>query len=199
MENNSQLTYGGDIKDFPIEVVEKMLYYQKEQGNKRDISVFKKNRCYNKFEGGFNWTDTKEGVSFWQYIIEEKLFDLFFKEYPKLETENKDTNQQQGIKETNGKLMTNEVDVRFYKEMCKAMTINKKKYPRGNHYKKIDKVKLLEAMERHLLEVKDVMQNSDTDRSPMHLIDEDGCNHITKIATNAMMLWVQFCNLKAPF
>ena len=44
----------------------------------------------------------------------------------------------EGIKESEGKLMTMELDSRFTKEMAKVMTINKAKYPRGNKYKDID-------------------------------------------------------------
>ena len=44
-------------------------------------------------------------------------------------------------------------------------------------------------MERHLLAVKEHLQYGTS------LIDDDNCNHIAKIATNADMLFVQL-NLK---
>jgi len=94
-----------------------------------------------------------------------------------------------GIKESEGKLMTTELDSRFTKEMTKVMTINKAKYPRGNKYKELDPIELFEAMERHLLAVKEHLQYGTS------LIDDDNCNHIAKIATNADMLFVQL-NLK---
>ena len=47
-----------------------------------------------------------------------------------------------GTKESEGKLMTTELDSRFTKEMAKVMTINKAKYPRGNKYKKLDPIEL---------------------------------------------------------
>lgn len=94
-------------------------------------------------------------------------------------------NNKEGIKESEGKLMTMELDSRFTKEMAKVMTINKSKYSRGNKYKKLDPIELFEAMERHLLAVKEHFQYGTS------LIDDDGCNHIAKIATNADMLFVQ--------
>jgi len=94
-----------------------------------------------------------------------------------------------GVKESEGKLMTTELDSRFTKEMAKVMTINKSKYPRGNKYKELDPIELFEAMERHLLAVKEHLQYGTS------LVDDDNCNHIAKIATNADMLFVQL-NLK---
>lgn len=90
-----------------------------------------------------------------------------------------------GMKEKDGKLLMYEVDSRFIQDMGKVMSKNKDKYPRGNHYKPIDKIFLLEAMERHLLKVKEHFQYG-TD-----LIDDDGCSHLTKIACNSMMLQIQ--------
>ena len=64
----------------------------------------------------------------------------------------------EGIKESKDKLLTTELDSRFTKEMAKVMTINKAKYPRWNKYKKLDPIELFEAMERHLLAVKEHFQ-----------------------------------------
>lgn len=98
-------------------------------------------------------------------------------------------NQLIGTKESEGKLMTSELDSRFTKEMAKVMTLNKFKYPRGNKYKKQDPIEIFEAMERHLLAVKEHLQYGTS------LIDDDGCNHIAKIGTNADILFIQL-NLK---
>lgn len=73
----------GDLKDFPIKVVEKMLERQVEQGNKKDVTVFQKEKKSHNGLKGFHWDVTKEGVSFWHAIITRKNFDLFFKKYPK--------------------------------------------------------------------------------------------------------------------
>lgn len=68
----------GEIKDFPIEVVEKMIEKQVEQGNEADVSVFQVNAT-----NGFIWGKTTEGHIFWSQVIKRKNFELFFKKYPK--------------------------------------------------------------------------------------------------------------------
>ena len=73
----------GDIKDFPIEVVQKMVERQYEQGNKCDVSVFQKQKHASKYEDGFRWAETPEGHYFWQEIITNCRFDMFFTRYPK--------------------------------------------------------------------------------------------------------------------
>ena len=88
VSNNEQIveeksTYGGEIADFPIEIVERMLECQVEQGNKRDVSVFEKYSARNNTKGGFDWNSTTEGRDFWASVICGKQFDLFFQKYPK--------------------------------------------------------------------------------------------------------------------
>jgi hypothetical protein len=75
------MEYKGELKGFPTEVVEKMLERQVEQGNRRDVSAFEKNRmmCI----GGFAWASSPEGHSFWEDVIKFKNFDTFFAKYPK--------------------------------------------------------------------------------------------------------------------
>ena len=68
----------GEIKDFPIEVVQKMIERQVEQGNEADVTVFQSN-CW----GGFVWEDTDERTDFWVSVIGGGNFDIFFKRYPK--------------------------------------------------------------------------------------------------------------------
>lgn len=75
--------YGGDIADFPPEIVEKMLEYQERQGNQRNIKVFEKDRWSLHASGGFSWIDTDEGFNFWDKVILCKKFDIFFELYPK--------------------------------------------------------------------------------------------------------------------
>ena len=69
----------GAIKDFPIEVVQKMVERHIEQDGNANIE-FK-----DKFDvlGYFTWKDTIEGVDFWSNVIDYKNFDLFFERYPK--------------------------------------------------------------------------------------------------------------------
>lgn len=71
----------GDLENFPIEVVEKMLEYQYKQLGKIDIAVFQYNR--NDAKEGFCWDDTIEGRDFWCDIIYRKNFDRFFERYAK--------------------------------------------------------------------------------------------------------------------
>jgi hypothetical protein len=73
----------GDIKDFPIEVVQKMVERQVEQGNKADISVFQKDNEANIYKKGFNWYETSEGVEFWNSVIHRGYFNVFFQKHPK--------------------------------------------------------------------------------------------------------------------
>lgn len=67
-----------DIKDFPIEVVQRMVDCQLEQYNKACIGVLQGEKT-----GGFEWRKTKEGLYFWHKVIEHKNFNLFFQKYPK--------------------------------------------------------------------------------------------------------------------
>lgn len=72
----------GEIADFPIEVVQRMVDCQVEQGNKADVSVFQKNKREGAY-GGFHWGATIEGYVFWSIITGGKNFDVFFERYPK--------------------------------------------------------------------------------------------------------------------
>lgn len=75
----------GEIEGFPIEVVEKMIERQVEQGNVADVSVFQGERCASQEGGGFTWYGTTEDEDFWSSVIDEKNFDVFFAKYPKEE------------------------------------------------------------------------------------------------------------------
>lgn len=74
----------GDIEGFPIEVVEKMLSYQQRQKGYSCVSIF----CKSRGDGneGFDWYNTPEGFTFWEGVILNRNFDLFFKKYPKTES-----------------------------------------------------------------------------------------------------------------
>lgn len=72
----------GAISGFPIEVVQRMVDCQVEQGNKADVTIFQHRAEAPKYVGGFNWHETKEGSN-WSNIIYYKVFDLFFKLNPK--------------------------------------------------------------------------------------------------------------------
>ena len=73
----------GEINNFPIEVVQKMLERQVEQGHTEDIKAFQENSCSTFY--GFDWSTSEEGHTFWNEVISWKNFDLFFKKYPKVD------------------------------------------------------------------------------------------------------------------
>lgn len=71
----------GEIKDFPIEVVQKMVDCQVLQGNNANVSVFQHDATAEFLRGGFVWDETKEGYAFWESIIEDGKFDVFIKRF----------------------------------------------------------------------------------------------------------------------
>lgn len=74
----------GDISEFPIEIVQKMVDRSTEQGKWDDgigMSTFQ-NHISSAGACGFGWNSTPEGHLFWSRIIEGKRFDLFFDLYP---------------------------------------------------------------------------------------------------------------------
>lgn len=73
----------GEIKDFPFEVVQKMVERQYEQTGKCDVKVFQKDKYATDDRWGFLWSKTVEGQDFWGSIIDDNCFDLFFTRYPK--------------------------------------------------------------------------------------------------------------------
>ena len=84
---DDKMEYKGYLEGFPHEVVNRMLEEQERQGNKRDVSVFEYNISSPKEIGGFDWNATKEGGEFWDRVILDKDFNLFFEEYPKYNLE----------------------------------------------------------------------------------------------------------------
>lgn len=73
----------GNIKDFPIEIVQKMVERQYEQIGKCNVSIFQLYKRVDNNHGGFLWVKTVEGHDFWSDIIDHSNFDVFFKKYPK--------------------------------------------------------------------------------------------------------------------
>lgn len=73
----------GQIKDFPIEIVQKMVERQYEQTGKCDVKVFQSEKYASSYEDGFRWSQTPEGHDFWRAVISKCLFDVFFIRYPK--------------------------------------------------------------------------------------------------------------------
>ena len=74
----------GQIADFPIEIVQRMVDEQVRQGNKASVTIFSNFKYRGQNSGGFTWNDSPEGHEFWTKIISLKQFDVFFEKYPKL-------------------------------------------------------------------------------------------------------------------
>ena len=68
--------------DLPVEIQERMLECQEEQGNTRDPKVFKDDIFANRATGGFNWIEANEGEAFWIPIISEENIYHFYTKYP---------------------------------------------------------------------------------------------------------------------
>ena len=75
--------YKGQLEGFPREIVERMLEYQVEQDNQRNISVFERDKNADKRQGGFTWENTLEGHDFWDRILLYGKLDTFFNKYTK--------------------------------------------------------------------------------------------------------------------
>ena len=73
----------GQIANFPLEVVERMVYEQVNQFIKPDPTVFAKSKTACAVQGGFTWSETKDGHSFWYDVIRLNDFNVFFERYPK--------------------------------------------------------------------------------------------------------------------
>lgn len=82
---NPEYEPAGDITNFPIEIIDKMLENQVKQGNKLNIKVFEYNKISTKGSGGFDWSSTEEGHSFWDFVVGNKRFDVFFEKYNYIE------------------------------------------------------------------------------------------------------------------
>lgn len=73
----------GEIKGFPVEVVQEMINEQVRQGYKADVGVFQEYVCVTGVRGGFDWCDSVMGAYFWYEVLFNKRFDEFFQKYPK--------------------------------------------------------------------------------------------------------------------
>lgn len=69
----------GQIKGFPIEVVEKILERMEEQ----DTGDIKDLQCESEFACAFNWNETPEGWNFWKEVLWYRNWKQFFNKYPK--------------------------------------------------------------------------------------------------------------------
>lgn len=90
----------------------------------------------------------------------------------------------EGIKESLGKVSYQEIDPKFLYLMAVRMSKNKDKYPVNNWKKDLDKLELLDALERHFLDLKCLLLNE----LPIHNPTETEQDHLAAIGANAMML-----------
>lgn len=70
---------------YPPEVIELMLKRQQEQGNPKDIKPFLDDIRVSRGSGGFTWSETIEGDEFWERVLIDLNFDVFYKAYPKID------------------------------------------------------------------------------------------------------------------
>jgi hypothetical protein len=66
------------LDDLPDEIKELIQQRQIDAGNKADLSVFIENKHANTRNGGFDWSDTKEGHYFWQNLFIDKQYYKFY-------------------------------------------------------------------------------------------------------------------------
>lgn len=72
----------GNIKDFPLSVVVRMMEEQERQDNTSDVTVFQKDRCADVNFGGFDWDNAEDDYAFWSSILTRYNFKEFYKKYP---------------------------------------------------------------------------------------------------------------------
>ena len=54
-------------------IADRMMQYQKEQGNVPNLDVFLKNPTAGSDRGGFIWRNTKEGHEYWDVLLADRL------------------------------------------------------------------------------------------------------------------------------
>lgn len=72
----------GAIKDFPLEIVQKMIDYQFNSNGINNIKILQ-DPLLIETDYVFDWFKTIEGYEFWDRVIHNKEFEIYFKKYPK--------------------------------------------------------------------------------------------------------------------
>jgi len=77
------------IDSLPKEIKDRIMECQVKQDNRADLSVFYSNTSLNRYAGGFDWSNTKEGQDFWKEILasypNQRNPNHFYTKYPKTE------------------------------------------------------------------------------------------------------------------
>jgi hypothetical protein len=68
----------------PGAIKKRMLFEQKQQTGKEDISVFIRSITAGKSKGGFNWIATEAGDHFWGRVLRNADLDMFYEKYPNI-------------------------------------------------------------------------------------------------------------------
>jgi hypothetical protein len=71
------------FKDLPPEIQQRMLDEQERQGNTRCAEVFEEYTMAGIRGGGFSWSRTVDGFDFWDKILFNGDFSVFYAKYPK--------------------------------------------------------------------------------------------------------------------
>jgi hypothetical protein len=72
----------GELKEFPLAIVQKMIERQVMQGNPANVEVFQADTTAERLDGGFEWEESPEGWDFWNNVIAGMEFNVFFERYP---------------------------------------------------------------------------------------------------------------------
>lgn len=76
--------------ELPIEIQNRMLDCQEEQGNPRNPDVFRRYLKESKFSKGFAWQFTSEGLDVWNEVLVNNNYAPFFKIHPSNGWENRE-------------------------------------------------------------------------------------------------------------
>ncbi|MGL5913091.1 MAG: hypothetical protein ACRCZB_02915 [Bacteroidales bacterium] len=174
----------GEIKDFPIEVVQRMCEYQ----DVFDPSIFARFKCAAYRDGGFSLILAKEGSYFWHEVIENENFDLFFERYPKQEENMKTKVTKDDLK---GHIENFPIEV--VQQMCEYQVKQKNKFnPSVFAYDKMNDVnsggfRWIETDEGHLF-WEDVIAHEDFDvffkKYPKQKVEKTTDTKIEDMKTN---------------
>jgi hypothetical protein len=72
----------GELREFPLAIVQKMIERQVMQGNLANVKVFQADPTAEHLDGGFEWEESPEGWDFWNNVIAGMEFNVFFERYP---------------------------------------------------------------------------------------------------------------------